>query len=123
MEDSRIWEFEESLWKADPEHYRRSISDACVTVVPSEPHLLVGAEWANAASDTPRWDEVSFSEQRVSRPQEGLIVIGYRADAKRGGEDYTAWCTTTMQRRGHDDWVVVQHQQTPPLVAKQSANT
>lgn len=115
MDDTRVWAFEESLWKADWQHYRDSIEDDCVTVVPSEPHLLIGSAWVDAAADTPRWDEVHFAEQHVSRPQEGLIVIGYRAEARRGQENYTAWCTTTYRRLGHEDWKVVQHQQTPPI--------
>jgi hypothetical protein len=48
----------------------------------------------------------------VSRPEEGLIVIAYEARASRGDEHYRAFCTSTYRRRGHEDWEVVQHQQT-----------
>ncbi|MGB7408748.1 MAG: hypothetical protein WA908_09590, partial [Pontixanthobacter sp.] len=54
---------------------------------------------------------------RVERPEEGLIVIAYRAQAKRGQgdstESYDALCTSTLRRIGEEDWEVVQHQQTP----------
>ena len=56
-------------------------------------------------------------ERRVARPQEGLIVVAYRAKAsKADAQPYDAHCTSTYRRLGHDHWVVVQHQQTPPLI-------
>lgn len=115
MEDSRVWAFEESLWTGDAEHYREAIDPACVMVVPAPPFVLVGSEAAEAAAKTPRWNSARFSEQRVERPEEGLIVIGYKVEAERGDELYAAHCTSTYRRLGHDDWKVVQHQQTPPL--------
>ena len=124
MNDDRIWSFEESLWTASDEHYHESIARDGVMVVPEEPFVLSGKEAADAMAKTPRWDEAKFSEKKVSRPdgdQGGLIVIAYRMDAKKtgaDGEEYTAYCTSTYQRLGHEDWVVIQHQQTVPLVAK-----
>jgi hypothetical protein len=46
-----------------------------------------------------------------------LIVVAYHAKAVKGDETYEAHCTSTYRRRSHDDWLVVQHQQTPPLTA------
>jgi hypothetical protein len=52
------------------------------------------------------------------RPQEGLIAIAYKAEASReGATGYTAYCTTTMRRLEHEEWRVVQHQQTLAPVA------
>lgn len=117
MDDARIWEFEDSLWRADPDHYARAIADDCLMVVPAPPFALRGRDAIAAVSGTPRWTEVTFSERQVSRPQEGLIVIAYHVSAAGAGtEPYAAWCTSVYRRRGHDDWEVVQHQQTPPLV-------
>ena len=116
MEDSRVWEFEESLWTADADHYRESIDDACLMVLPTPPFVQTGEQAIQAVIDTPRWSQVTLSEQQVSRPQEGLIVVAYKAEAsKEGGEAYTAWCTSTYRRLSHEEWRVVQHQQTPPL--------
>ena len=117
MDDARVWEFEKTLWTGDPATYRDRISDECLMVVPAAPFLLHGAEAAKAMADTPRWDEVAFDEARISRPEEGLIVIAYRVTARRDGSSYDAYCTSTLRRRGHEDWQVVQHQQTPPPVA------
>lgn len=117
MDDTRIWEFEASLWRADPAHYAEAIADDCLMVVPALPFALRGREAIAAVADTPRWTEIVFTEQKVSRPQEGLIVIAYHAAATRPDADsYAAWCTSVYRRRGHDDWQVIQHQQTPPAV-------
>ena len=121
MDDDRIWRFEEQLWLGDAETYRALIDQECVMVLPAAPHVFDAGAAIEAVAHTPRWSEVAFSAQRVQRPQEGLIVIAYQAEAKRakesGGEAYKAWCTTTIRRRGHEDWVVVQHSQLPPLHA------
>ncbi|WP_448659561.1 DUF4440 domain-containing protein [Sphingomonas sp. CJ99] len=118
MDDARIWSFEESLWTGDADHYRESIDAECVMVVPAEPHVMTGEQAIAAVSETPRWAQVTLSDRQVMRPQEGLIVIGYKAVASRGdGEAYTAWCTSTYRRLAHEEWRVVQHQQTVPPVA------
>ncbi len=57
---------------------------------------------------------MTFDQQQVVRPQEGLIVIGYCATATRDDQTYKAYCSSTLRRLEHDVWRVVQHQQTPP---------
>ncbi len=50
----------------------------------------------------------------MARPEEGLIVVAYKAVAERDGtEGYAARCTSTYRRLAHEEWRVVQHQQTP----------
>ena len=116
MEDDRIWEFERSLWVGGAERYHELIDDACVMVLPQPPFVLTGQAAMDQVSRTPKWEDVTFTEQQVSRPQEGLIVIGYHAQTQRkGSDDYAAYCTTTIRRLSHEVWRVVQHQQTPPI--------
>lgn len=122
MDDERVWSFEESLWTGDAEHYRELIDEECLMVVPNPPYVLGGTQAVEAVSKTPRWSKVAFSERKVSRPQEGLIVIAYKAEAeKEDGESYVAHCTSTIRRLEHEVWRVIQHQQTPPLVAQAQA--
>nr|WP_243446014.1 DUF4440 domain-containing protein [Polymorphobacter fuscus] len=105
------------MWIGDADHYHELIDDACVMVLPAPPFVLTGAQAIDAVADTPRWQTVTFSDRQVMRPEEGLIVIAYRAHASRDGADaYDAFCTTTMRRLEHDVWRVVQHQQTVPIV-------
>lgn len=119
MDDDRVWSFEESLWVGDADHYRELVDDECLMVVPQPPFVMGGAQAIEAVASTPRWSKVSLTERKVSRPQEGLIVIAYKAEAsKEDGETYTAHCTSVLRRLEHEVWRVVQHQQTPPLVAQ-----
>jgi hypothetical protein len=115
MDDARVWEFEESLWTADAERYAALIDAECVMVVPQEPFVLGGQEAIDAVSATPRWTSVNLTRGRISRPEEGLIVVAYHARAEREDQGYEAFCTSTYRRLGTDEWRVVQHQQTPPL--------
>ncbi|KTR84002.1 hypothetical protein NS277_06185 [Novosphingobium barchaimii] len=113
MEDDRIWTFEKELWTGGAEVYEQRVSKDCVMALPAEPYLYTGDQATAAVKDTPRWEEVDFAETQVSRPQEGLIVIAYRVKAKRGDKTYHAICTSTLRRLSHEEWDVVQHQQTP----------
>lgn len=118
MDDDRVWTFEESLWIGDAAHYAEAIDDACLMALPVPPHVFSGGQAIAAVQATPRWSAVTFSEQRVARPQEGLIVVAYTASATRdGAAGYEAHCTSTYRRLAHETWRVVQHQQTPRLVA------
>lgn len=115
MDDDRVWNFEESLWSGDAENYAKLIDDKCLMVLPTPPYVFDGRQAIAAVSETPRWTSAKFSDNRIERPEEGLIVVAYHVDAERGDERYEAHCTSTYRRRGHEDWQVVQHQQTPPL--------
>lgn len=122
MEDGRVWEFEASLWTGDAEHYRQSIDEHCVMVLPAHPFIFSGAEAIEAVAHTPRWTELKIENGRIVRPQEGLIAIAYTAHAaKESGEKFTANCTSTYRWLSHDNWRVVQHSQAvPPVVANKA---
>lgn len=119
MNDVRVWEFEESLWTGSAEHYRELVDPECVMVLPEPPYVMTGQQAIQAVSETPRWSRVTLADRQVARPQEGLIVIAYKAEAYRdGGKAYEAYCTSTYRRLEHEVWRVVQHQQTPHLAVK-----
>ncbi|HEX8126709.1 MAG TPA: DUF4440 domain-containing protein [Allosphingosinicella sp.] len=120
MEDDRVRDFETSLWIGGEDVYRRSIDPQCLMVVPAAPFVMSGSEAVEAVSATPRWESVEFDNLRIGRPQEGLIVLAYGVRASRGDESYSAYCTSTYRRLAHEQWQVVQHQQTLPPVAGSS---
>lgn len=119
MDDSRVWSFEESLWTGDSGNYHDKIDSEALLVVPAPPFVLQGEAAADAMASTPRWSSVTLSDQQIMRPQEGLIVVAYHVVARRDGERdaYEAHCTSTYRRLAHEEWRVVQHQQTPRLAA------
>ncbi len=115
MDDERLWSFEESLWTQGPDNYREKVDAEVVMVLPRPPFVLTDDAAVAAVADTPVWDSAELTERQVSRPQEGLIVIGYHVAASRDGEAYEAYCTSVIRRLEHEVWRVVQHQQTPKL--------
>ncbi|HEX8579114.1 MAG TPA: DUF4440 domain-containing protein [Allosphingosinicella sp.] len=118
MDDARVWSFERDLWVGDAELYARSIDDECLMVLARPPFILTGAEAAEQVTTTPRWTDVEFSEGRISRPQEGLLIAAYRVRASLPEvESFEAYCTTTYRRLGHEEWRVVQHQQAAAPIA------
>ncbi len=111
MEDASIWELEAKLWRGGAEVYAQLVDDNVVMALPQDPFVFSREEAIAAVTNTPRWEEINFSRQQIVRPQEGLIAIAYRAEARRGEERYVAYCTSTMRRIKHDVWRVVQHSQ------------
>lgn len=114
MTDDRVWEFEESLWTGTAEHYNELVDPECLMVLPEPSFVLAGGQAIEAVANTPRWTRVKTSLRQTKRPQEGLIVVGYKVEAfKPEGKAYEAYCTSAYRRLEHDVWRVVQHQQTP----------
>ena len=116
MTDEKVWEFEESLWTGSAEHYRELVDSQCIMVLPEPPYVLAGEQAISAVSSTPRWVRVGTSLRQIQRPEEGMIVVGYKVEAfKEEGKAYQAYCTSTYRRLEHNAWRVVQHHQTLSL--------
>ncbi|WP_205965901.1 hypothetical protein [Paracoccus liaowanqingii] len=111
MDDQRVWDFEGGLWHALEDRYHERVDAECVMALSREPYLVHGKDAIDAVSGTPAWDEVEFSDKTISRPEEGLIVVGYRVEAAKGETRFHAACTSVYRRRAHEDWTVVQHAQ------------
>ena len=117
MDDDRLWGFEQSPWIEGADNYREKVDPAVIMILPRPPFVFVGEDAVGAVADTPTWDRAELTDRSVSRPQEGLIVVGYRVRAAKDGDaGYEAWCTSTIRRIEHEVWRVVQHQQLPALV-------
>lgn len=111
MDDARVWAFEDSLWHAPEDRYHERVDPECIMALSRQPYLFRGQDAVNAVTGTPAWDKVDFSDRSVSRPEEGLIVIGYNVEAYKGETRFRAACTSVYRRKAHEDWTVVQHAQ------------
>jgi hypothetical protein len=111
MNDDRVWSFEESLWRASDERYHERVDPECIMALSHAPQLFSGKAAVDAVTGTPEWDKVSFTDRTISRPEEGLIVVGYRVDAEKDQTSFAAACTSVYRRKAHEDWTVVQHAQ------------
>jgi hypothetical protein len=118
MDDDRLWGFEQSLWLDGADNYREKVDPEVVMALPRPPYLFAGEDAIQAVVGTPVWQRAELTERTVSRPQEGLIVIGYHVHAERDDEaGYAAHCTSVIRRLEHEVWRVVQHQQTTILAS------
>lgn len=86
MLDAKVWEFEESLWTGTAEHYKELVDAECLMVLPEPPYVLAGEQAIAAVSETPRWARVATTHRQIKRPQEGLIVVGYKVGAFKAKE-------------------------------------
>lgn len=109
MDDNRVWAFEESLWQASDQRYHERVDPDCIMALSHDPFIHAGEAAVAAVSHTPDWDSVDFSDRVVTRPEEGLIVVGYRVRAEKADTVFCAACTSVYRRRAHEDWTVVQH--------------
>ena len=118
MTDEEAWRAERQCWSGGAPHYRTVLAPRAVMAFPSG--ILVGDDIVAALAAAPRWESFDLSAETVLRPSAGLLLLAYRATARRPEQDpYMAWCTSTWMllpgeaAAGPSGWRLVQHQQTP----------
>ncbi|ACP25783.1 hypothetical protein NGR_c20200 [Sinorhizobium fredii NGR234] len=112
MDDREAWDRERRLWLEGAGVYQQLLDDECLMAF-APVGILSGAEIIRALDGAPRWLDVEMTEQRSARPNDSVLVLAYRADARRDPDvSYAAYCTSTYARTG-EDWRLIQHQQTP----------
>ncbi len=118
MDDARVWAFEESLWTGDAEHYRELVDPEVVMALPVRAAPAPGRRRRPGRAVDP-----AVGPGR-DRPRADLAPAGGadrdrlpRHRDARDGDPYVAWCTSTYRRLGPEEWRVIQHSQTPPLMA------
>jgi hypothetical protein len=111
-DDLALWRMEEAFWLQGIEAYRRDMRDDAAMVFPDPTGVLMGKEVLAALEAAPRWVEVSISEGRVLRAGSAVVVLVYRAFAKRKEAEYRALCSSSYAFSG-GAWKLVHHQQTP----------
>jgi hypothetical protein len=111
-DDLSLWHMEEAFWLQGIEAYRRAMRDDAVMVFPDPTGVLMGNEVFAALAAAPRWAEVSISERRILRAGPGVVLLVYRALAKREQAEYRALCSSSYASND-GVWKLVHHQQTP----------
>ncbi|AFL52975.1 hypothetical protein CO676_08190 [Sinorhizobium sp. BJ1] len=110
MDDREAWELERRLWLEGAGAYQHLLDDECLMAF-APVGILVGVEIIRALDGAPRWKNVEMTEQRSARPNDSVLVLAYRAEARREPDVfYAAYCTSTYARTG-EDWRLIQHQQ------------
>lgn len=110
--DEEILALETRFWLEGVNAYEAHLDEAALMAFP-QMGVMDAASVVESLRDAPRWAAVDIDDWMVARPAEGLLVLGYRASARRGtGGPYEAVCTSTYHRDG-TTWKLVQHQQSP----------
>lgn len=111
MSDETAWALEERLWLDWVELFERALDPDCIMALPGAGALRAAAI-LDSLPNAPRRTSVVISDRAVGRPSEGLVVLGYAAEARRDGSPpYRCLCTSTW-RLDEGEWRLVQHQQT-----------
>jgi hypothetical protein len=112
MDEREAWERERRLWLEGAGAYQQLLDDESLMAF-APVGILGGVEIIRALDGAPRWLDVETTERRSARPNDSVLVLAYRADARRDSDHpYAAYCTSTYARTGKA-WRLVQHQQTP----------
>ena len=105
-----LWREEREFWLSGVAEAARKLDGACLMVL-GPAGVLDRAGVVSALQSAPRWQELTVSDRSTIETDE-VVVLAYRAVARRPAADaYRALCTTTWIRR-HADWRILQHQRT-----------
>ncbi len=113
MNEDDAWTMEERLWCEGESAYRDLVHPDCTIVFLAPVGILRGSAITQSIRQSPRWDWVRMTERSFAQPSDNVMVLAYRALARRRESGaYHAYCTSTYFAC-ENDWRLVQHQQTP----------
>ena len=113
MGDHPVWTIEQRLWTDGVHAWREALDPLCLMVLPEPGGIMRAAVARSSVAAAPRWADVQMRDRILVKPSADLVVIAYRAEARREeGAPYRALCGSTY-RLADDRWRIVQHQQTP----------
>ena len=111
MDDAQAWLTEERFWTGGEQYWEGRVDPHCLMILPQPAGVLGRDEALAGIRAAPRWNSVRLEERRLSRPAGDLILLAYRARARReGSPDYAALCGSAYRRDGAE-WLLVFHQQ------------
>lgn len=110
--DDDIWNLEKRFWLDGELAYREHMARSAVMLFPEPAGILVGEAILSSLADAPRWSSIELDERRLIRAGDAMLVIAYRAEAKRDTDSYHALCSSSYAMID-GVWKIVHHQQTP----------
>ena len=115
MDQSRLWELEDSGWRAlceqrGAEFYGEMLTDDVLIVVPG---MLIDRATFLASADSEPWASYRIEDPHAVELTPDGVTLTYHVTASRSeGPTYMARLASTWVRRD-DDWRLAFHQQTP----------
>jgi hypothetical protein len=109
---------EEGFWNAtqDPDYYEEHMADDGIAVF-GEPSGVLHKEQAVAETrktDGPMWSNTRLEDAKVTQLASGVVVLTYKGSALRGGQPYSAYCSSVYVDHG-GRWKLALHQQSVPM--------
>ncbi len=109
---------EEGFWNGtmDPEYYQEHMADEGIAVF-GEPAGVMNKEQAVAETrrtDGPMWSNARLEDAKVTQLASGVVALTYKGTALRGGEPYSAYCSSVYVDHG-GTWKLALHQQSVPM--------
>ncbi|MDQ8755403.1 nuclear transport factor 2 family protein [Sphingosinicella sp. LHD-64] len=112
MERDDMFALERRFWLEGAAVYAALLDDRALMAFPQMGVMAADAV-RESLKDAPRWASVEFSDRHAGRPNDEVVVLGYRAAALRAdGDPYRCVCTSCYVR-DESGWRLVQHQQSP----------
>lgn len=109
---------EEAAWRAlstsgeaAAEYYEHRLAHEVVVLLPDGMVICDRRRVIDSMRGEP-WSEFSLSHLRVLPIGDDGAVLTYRADARRGDQEFEA-LLTSIYRREEGEWKLAAHQQTP----------
>ncbi|CAN5442038.1 hypothetical protein BH20ACT15_BH20ACT15_00660 [soil metagenome] len=105
-----LLEIERTLGGGTAEDYERHLAEESVLVMPGM--VLDKGQTVEATGSEPSWEEFEITDERLVEVDDGVAVLTYRWNSRRGADSYEALMSSVYARRD-DEWKLVFHQQTP----------
>jgi hypothetical protein len=114
MTEQDLWRLEEGFWTGGEDFYERHLSADALMVLPEPAGIMDRGATLESIRSGGRWTDIAFSDQRITRPAEAIVVLVYSAKAARANTDttYSAQCSSVYVS-STGDWRLALHQQTP----------
>jgi hypothetical protein len=91
--------------------YGRILDEHCLMLLPGG-IVIESRDEAVSSMQGQSWESFELDQARILELADDVVVLAYRASARRGASEYRAWVNSTYVRRGRE-WRLALHQQTP----------
>ncbi len=105
------WQALSSGGDAAVSFFASALAHSVLFILPGDLVIDDRAAAIESMSGTP-WGSFRLSGHRVRELTDDCALIAYRVQARRGGDEYVAWCSSTYVRE-KGAWRMAVHQQSP----------
>ncbi len=105
-------DLERRLWLEGAGAFEELLSADAIAIMPMEEGIHDRAETVRAIMKGTHWDALDLGAIYSTHISEGVVMLSYEAQARRGEDTYRALCSS-LWRADAEGWRLAHHQQTP----------